>query len=75
MIFVLACADPSGASVLERRILGQLMAAPQIANTSVYRTVCVPFPGVASGDKRRLDEQLKWISGEMEKAILLQTGV
>jgi signal transduction histidine kinase len=68
-MFVLACADLSGASVLEKRILGQLTAAPQIADTCVYRAVCTPLPGIPA-EKRHLDEQLEWICEKIENAIL-----
>lgn len=75
MIFVLACADEPGTSVLERRILGQLTAAPQIADSSVYRTFCIPLPKIDPADKRELGEQLSWISEAMEKAILQAGGL
>ena len=74
MIFILACTDPSGASVLEKRILGQLIAAPQITNTSIYRTFCIPLPKTVAVD-RGLDEQLKWVSQEIEKLILKTSGL
>jgi signal transduction histidine kinase len=75
IIFVLVCADASGTTVLERRILGQLTAAPQIADSSVYRTFCIPLPKVDPADKRELSEQLSWISEKMEKAILQAGGL
>jgi signal transduction histidine kinase len=74
MIFILACADPAGASVLEKRIMGQLTAAPQIVNSSNYRTFCMPLPTVPS-DKRQSDEQLEWICEKIEKAILKAVGL
>jgi nitrogen-specific signal transduction histidine kinase len=74
MIFVLACADPAGAAVLEKRILRQLTAAPQIANTSIYRTFCIPLPVPSSLERLDVDEQLKWISEEMEKTIVHAGG-
>ncbi len=69
MIFVLACTDLTGASVLEKRILGQLTAAPQIANTCIYRTSCIALPEIPP-DRRQLDEQLEWISEKIERTVL-----
>jgi hypothetical protein len=73
ILFVLACADASGASVLEKRIIGQLTAAPQIANTCIYKTQCIPLPRIPA-DKSVLDEQVKWISVEIERAIRKASG-
>jgi signal transduction histidine kinase len=69
LIFVLACTDPSGGSVLEKRIVGQLTAAPQIVNSCLYKTACIPLPAIPP-DKSDLAGQLEWFSGKIEDAIL-----
>jgi len=68
MMFVLACADAPGAAVLEKRILGMLFAAPQVANSCVYDVSCIALPGMPA-DKRQLEEQLEWVCEKLEKAI------
>jgi signal transduction histidine kinase len=73
VLFVLACTDALGASVLEKRILGQLTAAPQVANACTYKASSTPLPPIPA-DKIQLDGQVEWISGEIERVILQATG-
>jgi hypothetical protein len=73
MLFVLACAGPSGAAVIEKRILGQLTASPQIANSCVYKTSCWPLPAIPP-DEKHLDKQVQWISRMIESTILQACG-
>ena len=68
MIFVLAGADQPGATILEKRIAGQLAASPQIESTCLYRTSCLPLPPIPPGMKE-LSQQVDWICREIEKAI------
>jgi signal transduction histidine kinase len=73
MLFVLACAGPAGAAVIEKRILGQLTASPQITNACVYKTSCWPLPTIPPNEKH-LDKQVQWISKVIENTILQACG-
>jgi signal transduction histidine kinase len=69
LLFILACADSAGASVLETRIRGQLAASRQVLGTCECTCYCVPLPRVPAGMAQPA-QQLEWLSEKIESAIL-----
>jgi signal transduction histidine kinase len=69
VMFIIACIDMAGAAVLKKRILGELTAAPQIANSCIYQTSCITLPMIPD-DKLQLNERLDWVCEMIEREIL-----